>query len=135
MVGMVPKKMRCKFFDKSGKESPTIPTQAINQRKKGLTPKPALVIQLDTVCVNGRFNMLDCLVPLSCPVAARRAESEAETDAELTIFDSSALKKQLYIFPPQGIRYQRPVADYSCRRRQMLGHSQETGRSGRIAWG
>ena len=28
-----------------------------------LTTKPALVIQMDIVCVRGRFNMLGCLVP------------------------------------------------------------------------
>jgi len=26
-----------------------------------LTTKPALVIQMDIVCVNGRFNMLGCI--------------------------------------------------------------------------
>jgi hypothetical protein len=35
---------------------------------------------------------------LSCPVVARRAKSEAETDTQLTIFHLSALKKRLPIY-------------------------------------
>jgi len=36
-----------------------------SRRKKSiLTTKLALVIQMDIVCVNGRFNMLDCLKSL-----------------------------------------------------------------------
>jgi hypothetical protein len=32
-------------------------------KKLILPTKPALVIQMDIVCVKGRFNMLGCLVP------------------------------------------------------------------------
>ncbi len=35
---------------------------------------------------------------MSCPVVACRAKSEAEIDTQSTIFDLSALKKQLLIF-------------------------------------
>jgi hypothetical protein len=31
------------------------------RKKLILTTKPALVIQMDIVCVNGRFNMLGCI--------------------------------------------------------------------------
>jgi hypothetical protein len=37
-------------------------------------------------------------VELPCPVVAWRAESEADANTQFSIFDSSALKKQLPIF-------------------------------------
>jgi hypothetical protein len=52
------------------------------RKKLILTTKPALFIQMDIVCVNGRFNM--------------RAAYEANT--QFTIFDLPKLKKQCLIF-------------------------------------
>ena len=46
-------------------------------KKISLTTKFALVIQLDIVCANGRFNMLGCLVPSFCGVVARMAKPQA----------------------------------------------------------
>jgi hypothetical protein len=66
----------------------------------------ALALDLTLVSANVReFSRVPSLRVENWPVVARRAKSEAETGTKLTIFDTSALKKQVPLFCSLSIPY------------------------------